>query len=168
MELHTFKIPFALLHGGSLSQELTAFLPFLICLRDLSWEWLTGNRFVQNEWNFCRLVMVLRVRALLRYNMSTAWKIKKKLKPNCLKFLMLKKRKCAVSERNSLEMEMNWLGIIFSFENGLSIVNPANFSAILLYLCEFSQDVANKDNLKCDILFLAFTKIGCLKLGIPW
>lgn len=159
MELHTFKIPFALLHGDSLSQELAAFLPFPICLRVLSWEWLPGNRSVHKEWIFCRLVIVLRVRALLRSNMSTAWKVKKKLKPNCLKFLMLKKRKCAVSERNSLEMGMNWLGIIFPFENGLSIVNPANFPAILLYLCEFSQNVANEANLKCDVLFLAFTKL---------
>jgi len=40
---------------------------------------------------------------------------------------MPKKRNGAVLERIFLEMEVNWLGIIFSFENGLSIRNPPNF-----------------------------------------
>lgn len=57
--------------------------------------------------------------------------------------------------------------LTFPFENELSIVNSEIFQQILLYFCEFCQNLANEDNLKCDILFLAFTKIGCLKFGMP-
>lgn len=130
--LGTLNISFTLVHWGSLSQRLAAFFPFLpspTCVRDgkrMTWPEQVCSTWTQEM--FPRLPIVLLVRTHLKYYMITTRILKDRLKYNCLKCFMLGKKSC-VSKRVFLETEMNWVRIIFSFENGLSIINLVNFPA---------------------------------------
>lgn len=86
---------------------------------------------------FYRLATILLVRTLLKQNVMTAQRVKKKLKFNCLKCLKHSKKKQKNQNKEFLKESFWRWKVIFPFQNELSIVNSANFpenSAELLWI----------------------------------